>query len=362
MAGTGSRCRTVVLPELDLGRVPGGRAFPDPLLLRVEREDRVVGLALFNRRRGRLGRELLWLNQSGDSALDTVFVEHNGILLARDATDQLTDCLQAMLSESCRRRTRPVAPGACGFDWAASVRTTFWRRNRPVACCWCARAALRMSIWPRCRPGPMGISATLSSNTRYQFAAPIAASRSSARFACSRQTPVQEAQEALDGLVRLHQASWAARGQPGAFDNPAFLHFHRSLVARGVPRGEVELLRIMRRVAGSGLSLQFPAQRPGTDVSVRLRLSAGTATGRLTRETGPDLSSCGHTACPRNRRDGLRLPCRSGPVQTKPRRAAAPALLAGPCFAAIGRGTGDRVAQSGPDAAPDSFARAEAPR
>ena len=45
--------------------------FPAPVLLRAERDGRTVGLALLNRTQGRLGAERLWLNESGDPALDS---------------------------------------------------------------------------------------------------------------------------------------------------------------------------------------------------------------------------------------------------------------------------------------------------
>src|SRR6188472_920095 len=83
--------------------------FPEPILLRAERDGRTVGLALLNRVRGWFGTERLLLNESGNPALDSVYVEHNGVLLARDAADLLPACLHAML-------TAPVAsdksPGA----------------------------------------------------------------------------------------------------------------------------------------------------------------------------------------------------------------------------------------------------------
>jgi CelD/BcsL family acetyltransferase involved in cellulose biosynthesis len=51
--------------------------YPDPVLLRAERGGRVLGMALFNRRRGRL-----CLAESGDAAIDAPFIEHNGPLLS----------------------------------------------------------------------------------------------------------------------------------------------------------------------------------------------------------------------------------------------------------------------------------------
>ena len=39
--------------------------FPDPILLEATSDDRVVAMALFNRRRAVTGRQSLWLGESG---------------------------------------------------------------------------------------------------------------------------------------------------------------------------------------------------------------------------------------------------------------------------------------------------------
>ena len=85
---------------------------------------------------------------------------------------------------------------------------------------------------------------SLSANTRYQLR------RSARRYAVlgglavRRAATLSEALAVLDELVLLHQASWTARGRPGAFASPFFQRFHRALIARGLPGGEVDLLRV----------------------------------------------------------------------------------------------------------------------
>jgi CelD/BcsL family acetyltransferase involved in cellulose biosynthesis len=93
-------------------------------------------------------------------------------------------------------------------------------------------------------PGPDGLLARLSANTRQQMR------RSDRAYAALGAPDIREAaslDEALaflDAMAVLHQAAWRARGQPGAFANPAFVRFHRALVARALPRGEMVLLRV----------------------------------------------------------------------------------------------------------------------
>jgi CelD/BcsL family acetyltransferase involved in cellulose biosynthesis len=55
---------------------------------------------------------------------------------------------------------------------------------------------------------------------------------------------VGEALGFFEEMESLHQAAWHARGREGAFDNPVFRPFHRSLIERGVPAERVRLCRV----------------------------------------------------------------------------------------------------------------------
>ncbi len=198
--------------------------FPDPWLLRAERAGRVVGLALLNRRHGRL-----WLNESGTAALDAPYVEHNGVLLARDAGDLLASCLAVLLGGARRLRLSGVdAAQLAAARAAGAVRV----RRESVA------PFVDLAALP---PRPDAWLAGRSANTRQQLRR---SDRSFGAIALVRAATVAEAEKFLDALAALHQASWTARGQPGAFANPEFFRFHRALLARAVPRGEADLLRI----------------------------------------------------------------------------------------------------------------------
>jgi CelD/BcsL family acetyltransferase involved in cellulose biosynthesis len=45
-------------------------------------------------------------------------------------------------------------------------------------------------------------------------------------------------------MIGLHEQSWQARGRPGAFASDYLRRFHRELISRTQPRGELELLRL----------------------------------------------------------------------------------------------------------------------
>jgi CelD/BcsL family acetyltransferase involved in cellulose biosynthesis len=216
------------------------RRFPRPLLLEAWRGEELAGLALLNRA-GRL-RERRLLGETGHAALDAIFVEHNGLLLQRGADNLLPRCLGRLLG----RRGE-------GGGWRPGPRLLLSGVNAAhlVAAGTVGRVRLRQS-----RPAPfVDLTAlkgtddafldSLSANTRYQIR------RSMRRYqqiagplAVHRAGSVAEGHAFLDALARLHQTTWIRRGAAGAFAGAEFLRFHRALVASGLPRGEIDLLRI----------------------------------------------------------------------------------------------------------------------
>ncbi|PZW46772.1 CelD/BcsL family acetyltransferase involved in cellulose biosynthesis [Humitalea rosea] len=199
--------------------------YPDPVLLRAEAEGRTLGLALFNRRQGRL-----CLAESGDAALDAPFIEHNAPL---------------SLGDDIRRGLLRAAWGVAG------ARRLVLSGVAPEVLHAAGGTALRLQA----RPAPLvdlgavrtaggDYLATRSANTRYQL-------RRSARFYAAggevllqRAADAAEALDWFDALLRLHESTWRERGGAGAFATPFLQRFHRSLIAQGASRGEVDMLRV----------------------------------------------------------------------------------------------------------------------
>ena len=102
----------------------------------------------------------------------------------------------------------------------------------------------------------------------------------------------------LDALAALHQATWTGRGQPGAFANPAFRHFHRALLARAMPRGEADLLRIAAGARVIGYLYNF--RHRGRALAYQ--------SGFDYPDAGPHAKpglTCHHTAIELARREGM---------------------------------------------------------
>lgn len=64
----------------------------------------------------------------------------------------------------------------------------------------------------------------------------------SVRFECANAP--EHAQDILTDLIRLHQHRWNAVGQPGCYASERFVQFHRELIDRLVPTGEMLLMRV----------------------------------------------------------------------------------------------------------------------
>jgi CelD/BcsL family acetyltransferase involved in cellulose biosynthesis len=217
--------------------------FSDPVLLEVELDGRVAALGLFNRRRGGLARNQLWLGESGNPGLDAIYVEHNGLLIESSSESLIALCLRAAMRELGKRSPPLLRPrimlngvGAATLQAVQELGLPF-RLGRSSASPWIDLERIPC--------GPQGYLDTLRPNTRQQLR------RSARRYAehgplhIIRAGSVNEAHRFLDELALLHQQSWVTRGKPGAFANPDFVRFHRSLIDRATPRGEIDLLRVM---------------------------------------------------------------------------------------------------------------------
>lgn len=227
-----------------------------PHLLTATRQGRTVGLALLCPRtlwRFGLLRTRCWLlHETGERVFDRLFMEYNGILADRScAPDVLTAC----------------------FDWLGR-RLTNWDELVLGGLEPAAEAAVRRvaqgqghSVQVRVADSTQWVDldevrrqggdylATLGKNTRatVRRALRLYAERGPVRFHVAAST--EEALADFRAMEVLHQSSWAARGQSGAFSNPTFRPFHERLIASGVPAGTVRLCRV--EVGGQAIGFLY---------------------------------------------------------------------------------------------------------
>lgn len=202
--------------------------FPDPVLIRATDGGRTVGLALFNRR-----GEALSLSENGDRARDSIYVEHNGPLVAAGMPDDLPGRMLAAAwgVKGVRRLILSGVPLRL-LDPAGGIAA---RQRQDVA---------PFVDLGSLAPGRDGLLAALSANTRAQL-------RRSARhfsrlgpLALTRPGTEAEAVSWFSELVTLHTARWQRAGLPGAFSNPFMSRFHATLLPSARTRGEVDLWRV----------------------------------------------------------------------------------------------------------------------
>lgn len=198
--------------------------FAHPVLLEGRADGATQALALLNRRGKRL-----FLNETGSADWDSIFIEHNGILLAREQEPALGLCIaRAAVGRLALSGVGPAVRAA------AQALPGTARLGRERAAPYIDYATLR----------PAPYLESLSANARYQIR------RSDRRYAregpltLDRASSSSEAHRFLDALAILHQRRWRKRNHPGAFANPRFARFHHALIERGFAAGEIDLLRI----------------------------------------------------------------------------------------------------------------------
>lgn len=209
--------------------------FPQPVLLRATAEGRTVGLALFNERR-RFGLSTLWLGESGDPALDRVFVEHNGILAEAGWAGELPAWLEAAMRlplPGASRRRRLILGGIDARTLAAARQAGTVRVSA-------VRQAPFVDL-TQLGPAGDGFLDELSRNARQQLRR---SDRLYGALQVRRAATPGEAESFLRALLELHMGRWAASGRESSLAQPLVARFIRELVARGAPLEEVDVLRV----------------------------------------------------------------------------------------------------------------------
>jgi CelD/BcsL family acetyltransferase involved in cellulose biosynthesis len=202
--------------------------FPDPVLVEAREDGRIVALALFNRR----GRAL-YLGESGDPAMDSVYIEFNGVLAESGREAELARlCLRAARTGGGILPRTLILNGVDATPLAA-LDTPDPANAKESAAPFADLTGLA---------GPF--LDTLSANTRQQIRRSDRSYAASGPITIDRAATVEAALARLDELAVPHQRTWTARGRPGAFATPFFRRFHEAVIAEGFPRGEIDLLRV----------------------------------------------------------------------------------------------------------------------
>ncbi|WP_448206168.1 GNAT family N-acetyltransferase [Azospirillum sp. sgz302134] len=216
-----------------------------PHLLMATRQGRVVGLALLCPRtlwRFGLLRTRCWLlHETGERIFDRLFVEYNGILADRTcAPEVLTACFEWL----GRRLTNWDELVLGGLEPAAeaAVRRVAQRLGHTLQIR-VADSAQWVDL-DGVRERGRDYLSSLGKNTRAAVRRAMRLYAERGRLEYRVAGTVEEALADFRAMEVLHQSTWVARGQSGAFANPAFRPFHERMIATGVPTGAVRLCRV----------------------------------------------------------------------------------------------------------------------
>jgi CelD/BcsL family acetyltransferase involved in cellulose biosynthesis len=218
-----------------------------PAVLVGRLDGKVVALALFAVRRMWRHRWLhahtIFLHETGDQALDINSIEYNGILVDRSlGAAAIEQCLDFLIG------TRVVGSSSVAWDelYLGGVPMDYIesleRCGLPLRIA--AQKPTSAIDFAALRAKQRSYLADLSANTRYQIRRSIRLYEKRGPLRLDVAGDAAQALAFLDELKVLHQRHWEGRGKDGAFSYPFLERFHRSLIARCLPEGNVELLRI----------------------------------------------------------------------------------------------------------------------
>ncbi len=210
-------------------------------ILTFESQGRTVGCCLLVSRtsyRGPFRKRLLFLNTAGEDTDDEVCMEYNSILCLRGWEASVANALCAYVFT---RRWDEFILCGCQMDEVYHATQQFLGRF-PIECstkpsCYVDLEALRHD--------GRTYESSLSPNTRSQIRRSLKLyEKMRGELEWDFATGIDSGLSMLDELASLHQASWSFKGKPGVFGSLRFLAFHRELISRALPQGNIDLVRI----------------------------------------------------------------------------------------------------------------------
>jgi CelD/BcsL family acetyltransferase involved in cellulose biosynthesis len=270
-----------------LRHVPADR---QPLAAVATSGDEVVGLGVFvagrKWRRGIVPVDSLRLHESGEAALDSLHIEHNGLLAERSHAPAVWQAMLGLLT--CRSAGDELVVGGLERATAALCIEAARAHQCQVVVRERRRSAyLDLAQLRRLR---RRLADSLSRNTRQQLARACRLYQAIGPLSLHSAQTADEALAMLEQLKELHQRSWRRRGRPGCFAAPIFESFHRDLISDRFRHGEIQLLRASAGNRPIGYLYNFAhgdrvyAYQSGFDYSADGRLKPGLVSHALAIE------------------------------------------------------------------------------
>jgi CelD/BcsL family acetyltransferase involved in cellulose biosynthesis len=212
-------------------------------VLRADLGSRNVGLGLLVKGRTRVMRFIpvsCWrLHNTGDEIIDDLVLEYNDFLVDRDYAGRVRRAMLAHLFQDQRIQRLEIARAAPTLRGALEdLPATVVAQQSQLDCHLVNLAAVRAA--------PSGdYLGLLSSNTRSQIRRSLNAYAKLGPLQVDVAADVEQGMAFFDALKSLHARTWMERGEESTFASCSMAdRFHRQLIQRHLPRGEVQLLRV----------------------------------------------------------------------------------------------------------------------
>jgi CelD/BcsL family acetyltransferase involved in cellulose biosynthesis len=209
--------------------------FAGARLLAATRDGEDVALALLGQGAGRT-----WLNETGNPVADSVFIEHNGLLLRTGHEHAIAPTLLF-----ARQNAAPLMLSGIDHATLRAAQTLGWCTLHQTRFAPCVNLAGLQTPYLE----------SLSANARAQIRRSMRLYGETLRI--DRADTLPQAIAWFTEMATLHQSAWQRRGKPGAFAHPAIIEFHMSLLDRGWKNQTVELLRISAQEKTIGILYNF---------------------------------------------------------------------------------------------------------
>ncbi|MFM2065802.1 MAG: hypothetical protein RLZZ584_711 [Pseudomonadota bacterium] len=225
----------------------------DLRLWRAHREGVVVGLGVLTRRWRKRGVvpvcEAWYLHATGDFTQDVVWVEHNDLLVDTRWADEIRAAMVTHWRAQTSRVSELHCPGLPGTGWPEAVGAGLQRVVDVQSSCCVELETVRAH--------KLDYTMVVSGHARRFIRRSLKEYQTLGEVKVGVATTLDEAGEYFDRLGALHQKRWEARGESGVFGQEFFQRFHRRLMARCLPRGEIQLLQLKAGGRDIGLLYSF---------------------------------------------------------------------------------------------------------
>jgi len=212
----------------------------EPRILRVEHDAECVGIMLTVRRsrwRGPFRVNTVHLNTSGENDADSPCMEFNQLLC--------TPGKERLVAAGLRRHLDRAGwdelalDGFSETEGLVALRDAFADASVEES----ARPSHYVDLEPLRRAGG-DYESSLERKLRQQLRQTVRIYEELGELRIERAGSLQEALSMLEELARLHQQTWKARGEPGAFSSELFTRFHHKLTADAFGSEQICVLRV----------------------------------------------------------------------------------------------------------------------